>query len=378
MIGPIEETLPSDPAVLMHSIIKRIATGPEMSKGISREEARAGMRFILDGKVDPVQAGIFLIALRMKGETDDENKGILEAIREVTRTATASVTEVVDIADPYDGFNRMLPASPFLPALLATCGIAAVSHGVERLGPKYGITHRQVLRAAGQPVNLSPDEATACLDDPAFGWAYVDQKAYCPKLYRLIELRTQIVKRPVITTVEGCIGPIRSRCRTHLVTGYVHKAYPRIYTLLARHAGFDSALIIRGVEGGVVPSLQKAAKLFHYHDKGEDQSVDIDPAELGLDPSVRAAALPADLRKAAEEGEESAGTFDAASVARSAAQAGMEALAGKAGPTREGLVFSAAVCLWHVGRYNSVQAAAHTVREVLDSGKALARMRCTA
>ncbi|HSJ97106.1 MAG TPA: anthranilate phosphoribosyltransferase, partial [Myxococcota bacterium] len=107
----------------MHSILKRIATGPELSKDISREEACAGMRAILDRRVDPVQAGIFLIALRMKRETDDENRGMLDAIREATLRATAAVDDVVDIADPYDGFVRTLPAAPFLPALLAACGI---------------------------------------------------------------------------------------------------------------------------------------------------------------------------------------------------------------------------------------------------------------
>ena len=78
--------LRADPAGLMHSILKRIATGPELSKDISREEACAGMRLVLDAQVDPVQAGVFLIALRMKRETDDENRGVLEAIREAMRS----------------------------------------------------------------------------------------------------------------------------------------------------------------------------------------------------------------------------------------------------------------------------------------------------
>ena len=135
------------PTAVMRSILQRIATGPTLSKDISGDEARAGMRFILEGQVDPVQAGVFLIALRMKRETDDEIRGVLQAIRDVTHSITAPVDEVVDIADPYDGFNRTLPASPFLPAVLAACGVAAVSHGVESMGPKYGVTHRQVLRA---------------------------------------------------------------------------------------------------------------------------------------------------------------------------------------------------------------------------------------
>jgi anthranilate phosphoribosyltransferase len=69
----------------MRSIIQRIATGPELSKDISVEEARIGMQAILDAEVDPVQAGIFMIALRMKRETDDEQRGVLDAVRDATR-----------------------------------------------------------------------------------------------------------------------------------------------------------------------------------------------------------------------------------------------------------------------------------------------------
>ena len=368
-------TAQPDSAAVMRSIIKRIATGPELSKDISLEEARDGMRFVLDNQVDPVQAGIFLIALRMKRETDDENKGVLEAIREATCTVAAPVDEVMDIADPYDGFNRTLPSSPFLPAVLAACGVPAVSHGVESMGPKYGVTHRQVLRAAGLPVDLTPEEVAARLGDPGIGWAYVDQKAFCPKLYKLAALRTLIVKRPAITTAEVLVGPVRGRRKTHLVTGYVHKPYPRIYALLARQAGFDSALIVRGVEGGVIPSLRQTGKAFYYHDQGEEQSLEFNPADLGIDQPVRAPQIPGEAVREGEENDEVVAHFDTAVVAKLAAEAGMEALAGKPGPTRDGLICAAALCLRHFKRHDSLKGAADAVREVLDSGKALERIQ---
>ena len=357
-------------ASLMNSILKRIATGPELSKDISRDEACAGMRLVLDGAVDPVQAGVFLIALRMKLETDDEVRGVLDAIREATQRAIAPVDEVLDLGDPYDGYNRTLPASPFLPAVLAACGVATVSHGVERMGPKYGVTHRQVLGAAGLPVDLAPPAAAARLGDPAIGWAYVDQKAFCPKLYALSALRTLIVKRPALTTVEVLAGPVRGHSKTHLVTGFVHKPYPRIYALLARHAGFDSALIVRGVEGGVIPSLSQTGKVFHYHGGGEEASTEFKPADLGFEQAVRAARIPG----ASDEGE-SAAPFDAAAVAQAAAQAGRAALAGEPGPTRDCLVYGAALCLWHLGRERSMKDAAAAARGAIDSGKALEHLR---
>jgi len=360
---------------LMNSILKRIATGPELSKDISRDEAREGMRLVLDARVDPVQAGVFLIALRMKRETDDENCGMLEAIRAATRRATAPVDEVLDIADPYDGYNRTLPASPFLAPLLAACGVAALSHGVESMGPKYGVTHRQVLRAAGLPVDLEPEAAAARLGDPGIGWAYVDQKAFCPKLYALAGLRSLIVKRPAITTAEVLAGPVRGRLKTHLLTGYVHKPYPRIYALLARHAGFDSALIVRGVEGGVIPGLRQPGKVFYYHDRGEEQSMEFAPADLGIDQPMRAPQIPAGLAREAGQDDEVAGTQDNEAVARAAAEAGMGALAGAPGPTRESLVLGGALCLWHLKRRDSLESAARAVREVLDSGRASERLR---
>lgn len=364
-----------DTRLAMRSIIQRIATGPELSKDISLEEARTGMNAVLSGQVDPVQAGIFLIALRMKRETDDELRGVLDAIRDATHHVVAEVDEVVDVADPYDGYNRCLPAAPFLPAVLAECGVPAVTHGLEAVGPKFGVTHRHVLAAAGVPVDLSPAEAAARLADPALGWTYVDQKAFCPALHDLVGFRGTIVKRQAVTTAEVLAKPIHGRRHTHLVTGYVHKPYPRIYALLARHAGFDSALLVRGVEGGIVPSLRQAGVCFNYQGRGEEQSFDIDPTAIGIEQPVRAVPLPEDLPTATRPGDDIAIAVDVPATARAAAQAGMAALEGAKGPTYDSLVFSGALVLWHLGREDSLHAAADRVRMALDSGAAAARVR---
>jgi anthranilate phosphoribosyltransferase len=372
MNAPIET---QDPKKVMHSIIQRIATGPELSKNISLEEAGLGMQAILDGHIDPVQAGIFFIALRMKRETMDEFKGILDGILNSTLRVTAEVDEVVDIADPYDGYNRCLPAAPFLPALLAELGVPAVNHGLDAVGPKYGVTARHVLQAAGVNVDLSTAEAAARLSDPALGWAYVDQAQFCPKLHDMIPLRVRMVKRQALTTVETESMPIAGRKRTHFVTGYVHKPYPPIYAQLARHAGFDSALIIRGVEGGVIPSLRQAGKFTAYQNHGEEVEMDIDPAAIGISQTVRAVPLPDELPKSERDGDEVAIMVDVKATAQSAAEAGLAALAGNKGPTYDSLVLSAALILNHVGKAKSLAEAADMARAALDSGKALARVK---
>ena len=361
-----------DGGKLMRSIIQRIATGPELSKDISLEEARAGMRAVLREEVDPVQAAVFLIALRMKRETDDETKGVLQAIRDVTSRVQAPVDELIDIADPYDGFNRHILVSSFLPAVLAACGAPAVSHGVDSMGPKYGVTHSRVLRAAGVKVDTPGEAVAKRLGEPDVGWGYVDQSIFCPQLYRLGKLRDQVVKRPVITTVEVLSGPVVARKNTHLMTGYVHKPYPRIYALLARHAGFSSALLVRGVEGAVTPSLKQRGKVWFYHDLGDEVSLDLEPKSLGIEQTVRAVPLREDLMGYRKKQADTGQTIDPQAMAGAAAEAGLGALDGHSGPAFDSLVYAGALALFHLRRVDELAAGARLVRRVLETGKARA------
>ena len=357
----------------MRQYIQKIATGPELSKDLSREEARDGMRRILSGDADPVQAAIFLIALRMKRETMPENLGVLDALLEHTCQARTTVDDVLDLSDPFDGFTRGMPAAPFLPPVLAACGVATVGNGAESIGPKYGATHRKVLRAAGVNVDLSPEEASRQLANKDVGWAYVDQRTACPKLHDLVSLRTKIVKRPCLTTLEVLLGPVRGAKRTHLVTGYVHKPYPPIYTALARSSGYASAIIVRGVEGGVIPSLNQPSKLFSYQGEGPDTEIRLDPAECAIESPDRAVPLPENL-PLQEADDEIKGLVNADALAQAAATAGLAALTGEVGPVRDSLVYGAALCLCHLGRYPDQATAAEKVRRVLDKGHAARRL----
>lgn len=367
------EKLLKNPEKTMTSIIQRVATGPQMSKSISYDEARAGMRLVLEELADPIQSAVFLIGLRVKRETDDENKGVLQGIRDNTKTVVADVDELVDIADPYNGYGRSLPSSPFLPVLLAEAGAPAVSHGIETVGPKFGVTHNQVLQAAGVSVELTGEEAGKQISNPEIGWAYVDQRSFCPSLFGLADFRKRIVKRAAISTAEVLTGPVRGRKKTHLLTGYVHNEYPPIYTMLARHSGFDSALLLRGTEGGVTPSLRKRGEFVRYWEQGEDEIVEADPAEIGIEQVNRLVPIPPALlpKKDREFGPDE----NNAEIAKLAAKEGLAALEGKNSPTSDALLYSASLTLWHLGRYDSVPDAALVVREILSSGTTVERFR---
>jgi anthranilate phosphoribosyltransferase len=351
---------------LIHSIIQRIATGPELSKNIEKEEAEAAMSAILSGEIDEVQSAIFLIALRMKRETMDENIGILEALLKFTDSQKINVDDLVDLGDPYSGYNRSIPISAFLPPLLAELGLPALIHGLDSVSPKYGLTHRHINQALGMNVDLSVSESKARIEDSNIGWSYVDQNQYCKPLHDLVPLRNKVVKRTVLNTIETLIGPLRGK-NTHSILGYVHKPYPPIYAALCEKVGFNSSLLIRGIEGGVVPSLRQKGLMISYHKGVEKARVDIDPKLLGINSELRAIGLPKEFKNGIERD----------LLAEYTVNLGRSALSGESGMFYDGLVYSASLILWHIGKSKTLPSAAERVREVLNSGKALNRLEAT-
>lgn len=353
--------MPTDAEALMRSIIERIATGPEMSKNISEAEAFEGMKAVLDGDVDDVQSALFLIALRMKRETDEENRGVFRALAASTVQRAVDVDELVTVADPFNGFNRSLPMSPFLPALLAACGMPCLSIGVETVAPKFGLTHHHVLAAAGKSFSLDSGQAARQIESAETGWAYLDQSVTSPKLHALLGLRRRMVKRPALTTCEVLLRPLAARRRNLAYTGYVHTNYPRIYAMLARDAGYDAAIVVKGVEGGVVPSLQSSAKLYRARDGDPGEPMSLAPGTVGID-GAASRAVPAP-------------PGDPAANAPGAVEQGTAALGGAPGLARDSLVYAASIALFGAGSVDSLEQGAQTARRALDSGEALVRFR---
>lgn len=356
----------------LHHAIKKVATGPEYSKDLTYEETLESMTYILDGQADPVQIGIFFIALRMKRETNDENRGILQAIRNSSLMLLGSgqfetnVDHLIDLSDPYNGYIRGVPSSPFLPAIFAAAGYPCLSHGLEQVAPKFGVTAHRILKAAGKNVLLSINNVKANLENKAIGWSYLDQAVYCPALHELTSLRQRMVKRQVITTVEALAQPLRAKGRTHMMSGYVHKAYPEIYANLARHADFDSMVLIRGVEGGVVPSLKQQGRYFSYENFGEAHQHALDPASIGLSQKSRNVPLPAHLVNI----EDSSSELKLDQLARYSVDLGLRALSGEPGETRESLIYSGAIMLSALNQVSLVESA-KVITDLLDSGAAL-------
>ncbi|MBH32697.1 MAG: anthranilate phosphoribosyltransferase [Gammaproteobacteria bacterium] len=353
---------------ILRSAIQKVATGPEYSKDIDINESYEAMLNILDKNVDPVQAAIYLIALRMKRETLDENTGSLKALLDKSIITTVDVDEIIDLAEPYNGFSRNTPVSPFLPAILASVGLATVTHGLTTVGPKFGLTHKKILEKVGVNVNKTPEDVSKDLCTPEISWAYIDQSKFCKSLHDLIDMRKRMVKRTVITTVEVLVGPIRGKNRTHLITGYVHPAYPPVYQHLANTSGFDTAILIKGVEGGLTPPLRQDAKIYICNSDNKQSEVIFNPKDIGIEQNTRAVPLP-ELSKNSDSLDEISSEINIEEFAEKASIIGYDALSGKDGVAKDSLIYASSIIYSTIKSVNFLDAA-KIIRKAIDSGKA--------
>ena len=157
-------------------------------------------------------------------------------------------------------------------------------------------------------------------------------------------------------------------------TGFVHKPYPPIYLELSRNAMFNSATVIRGTEGGIIPSLRQTGKVHFYQsaDK-ENNHYDVTPEDLGIVQSSRAVDIPEGIiRKNTKDKIES--KVDAADIARETTKLGLDALSGNDGAMLSCIQLGAAIILQRATG-DDLSDCSKEVLRVLKSGAALKRMK---
>ena len=129
----------------MQSYLQKIAAGPKLSKDLTEEEAEDALSLILDGEVSEVRMGVFLIAARMKVETVPENIGYWRALQKKISPRKISLNNLLQIADPFDGFQRIPYFGFYAIPVLAELGLPTYGHSALPLPPKFGITFDDLL-----------------------------------------------------------------------------------------------------------------------------------------------------------------------------------------------------------------------------------------
>ena len=216
--------------------------------------------FLLGSDPCEVFRGLAVTILRVRYETNDEYKGLFEAVSSTYTPGfqrwVKTQLPIIQIAEPFDGVEHSYLITPLLAQLFQDRNYNAVSTISRTSGPKYGLNAHDLYLYLGSWLLQNNHELLE--ENPNFGWV-LDQKALSPDLDRWVDRRRTIIKRPFLATLEKVLNPCGARI---LVTSVFHITYQMKMAELALMAGFDGVLVLkRGLEGSLSPATARATGL---------------------------------------------------------------------------------------------------------------------
>jgi anthranilate phosphoribosyltransferase len=177
----------------------------------------------------------------------------------------------------------------------------------------------------------------------------------------LKNLRTEIVKRPMLATMEKMLMPLKAKSN-YLATNYFHPGYEKSMLAVAPLGGWDIAMVGNGMEGTTLYGVHKMAKLFIHLNKIGVQEKKLD-ASRDLDTAT------------AQQIQEAFEALKKIPASReNVAELGEQALQGKGGPAAYLIAWQAATLGCFFGRLPDVRSGYNTAKQTLKSGNCYRRL----
>lgn len=309
-------------------------------------EAQAGelLEALTDPEVAPAMAGALLAALRSKGVTADEVRGLAGAMRKLARRPQiSSGTPIVDVVGTGGDSSGSYNLSTGAALLAAACGLRVVKHGNRAVSSRSGSA--DLLEALGLKMPLDEAAAGRCLD--AVGFTFLFAPHYHPALKALAPIRGALGVR----TVFNMLGPLANPAEPpfHLIGAFSIEAAELMAHTLAGMA-IERAFVVHG-------------------EPGWDEPTPVGPFALF---DVRSGSVTRQVRAAAHYGIESCQASDLAGgdVNHNAAALRSVFEGRDRGAHRDALLIGAALTLELTGQENDPRRAAERAASAIDSGQA--------
>ncbi len=227
------------------------------------DDARAAMEVILDGQASTAQIASFLIALKMKGETADELRGLVEAMRHHAQPVECDLEggPLIDTCgtggDGLSTFNISTVAA----FVIAGAGVRVAKHGNRSISSRCGSA--DIFEALG--VNIHLDRLQMAEAIRIAGIAFLFAPALHPAFKHAQAARLELKMR----TAFNLIGPLANpaRARHQLIGAPSPGAAERMAYALAG-LGADRAFVVHGLEG--LDEVSTTGPTFTYEIRGNE------------------------------------------------------------------------------------------------------------
>jgi len=263
----------------MPFLVHRVGAGEKAAKDLTENEAKEAAHLLFSGEATPLQAGGFLVGMRIKSETPDEMSAFSDACREYNHPFNTGSFPLLDIpvyAGKKTFFHTIIPAA----FLMAAAGQSVFLHGFSGVTDRVGVG--ETLAAIGVPIDLTADMASERLKQ--LGFVYWDVAQFNPPLHRFLLFRNELGVRTIFNAIARTSNPANALC--HLI-GVSHPPYLDLTLETLQRMGSSRALVLRGMEGGPEPSATSETKgVLMYEGRRSDVTLSL--VQIGLPLSGRA------------------------------------------------------------------------------------------
>ena len=319
-------------------------------RALTRAEARDAMGELLDGRATDAQAGAFLAALRVRGETVPELVGFAEAMRAKARRVTVRRRPLLDTCGTGGDGSGTFNISTAVALVAAGAGAVVAKHGNRAVSSKAGSA--DALEALGVRADLTPARAARCVERLGAGFLFAP--SHHPGVGRLGPVRRQLGTR----TVFNLLGPLANPAGAHRqLLGVYATALVRPVAEALKALGVERALVVSSRDGLDEVSLS-APTLVARLAAGRVTVETVRPEDAGLK------RRPLKALKGGDAGRNAA-------IIRGI-------LEGKPGAPREAVLINASAALQAAGLAKGWRDGVRLAAESIDSGRALAVLEALA
>jgi anthranilate phosphoribosyltransferase len=243
---------------------------------LQQDEAEAVMNQIMTGGATQAQIGAYLMALRMKGETQDEIVGSARAMRaNAHRVPTTTSTDVLlDTCGTGGDKSGTFNISTTVAFVAAGAGLKVAKHGNRAASSKCGSA--DVLAQLGVNLDLTPDQVGKCVDEVGIGFLFAAKLH--PAMKNVGGPRREIAVR----TIFNILGPLTNPAgaRRQLMGVFTSDLTPMLAHVLGE-LGSLTALVVSGY--GNIDELTTTGpnQVSHLKD-GAVTTYEFDPEEYGF------------------------------------------------------------------------------------------------
>ena len=311
-------------------------------KDLSRVEAQQVMDQIMSGEATDAQIGGFLVALRCKGETEDEVAGFTEVMRAKATRISGGRPPLLDTCGTGGDASGTFNISTTAAFVAVGAGCTVAKHGNRAISSKCGSA--DVLAELGVDIEADPGRVGTCLDEAGIGFLFA--QALHGAMKHAIGPRRELGTR----TVFNILGPLTNPAgaRRQLIGVYDGDLTGKLAGVL-HELGSERAFVVHGSDGLDEITLTGMTRVAELN-AGSIETYEIRPGDLGFDE-----AGVEELKGG--NAEENAGIL-------------LEVLDGGKGPRSDVVLMNAAAAIAAGGLASSLEEGVDRARSAISSGRA--------